>query len=550
MTVPAPPLESPPASRRLGGVRTWFDRWLTAPNPVMIRELRQFTRLTRTPIILATVTIMTTLLMASIGGIASAATEPANVGVALFHTFFSVAFFVVAWVAPAVAANTIAAERSGHTWEALLLTALGPSSIARGKFLASLVYIGMYIVMLAPVGALSFLFGGVAPGEVLAGFVLLGLLASLSVAFGLSVSSAFSTPSASVLVTLLAAVPLSLLAYLGLGVWLSFAAHDVWPAVPAGPPLWLPTAYVAAELDITYLAYLVVAPGLGFLFPAWFFYEVTVANMASITDDRSSGLRRWVLTTLSASTVAILVLDVGVGHDWRAIASGMQLFAVLLVFVTFVIAGEPLGPSRRLRVHWERARAGLWRQYFGPGLLRAASLVVVLGLLGLTTQMGVGTAVELLKAGPDNAENAVKLVTLGIHLMGFSTFVVGFTSFLRARSKSALPARLLLAAALFTALVGPWILMTIVTHVADNPAMQAIAALSPTYVPAVVFNGVSRSDLPGLLVAGAVASLVWGLLGLGLLGSSALRTQRVIAAHRAKIEQIESTLLAEDDAAA
>ena len=65
-----------------------------------------------------------TLFICSIGGIASVAGEPAKVGVALFHVFFSLAFFVVTWSARRSPPTRIASEREGRTWEALLLTGL------------------------------------------------------------------------------------------------------------------------------------------------------------------------------------------------------------------------------------------------------------------------------------------------------------------------------------------------------------------------------------------------------------------------------------------
>src|SRR5690606_36132344 len=105
------------------------------PNPVWIRELKQSARLPRTPIILAVVTGIVTLLIASIGGVLSVTAEPAQVGTGVFHTFFSLAFAIVTSVGPAVAAATVASEKSGRTWEALLLTGLSPAGIARGKFL-------------------------------------------------------------------------------------------------------------------------------------------------------------------------------------------------------------------------------------------------------------------------------------------------------------------------------------------------------------------------------------------------------------------------------
>ena len=59
-----------------------------------------------------------------------------------------------------VTARVTGVERCG-TGEAVIMTGLPPKTIARGKFLSAFTNISMYIVMLAPVGALSFLFGGV-----------------------------------------------------------------------------------------------------------------------------------------------------------------------------------------------------------------------------------------------------------------------------------------------------------------------------------------------------------------------------------------------------
>ena len=241
---PSGSLPPPSSLRGEGRPSTLFERLRENPNPVWMRELKQAARLQRTPIILAVVTGMMTLLICSVGGVASTTSEPSKVGVGIFHTFFSLAFAVVTWVGPAVAANTIAGERSGRTWEALQLTGLSSRSIASGKFLAAFTYISLYIVMLVPVGALPFLFGGVTASEVLIAFAMLFVLAALSVAFGLSVSAKFQSPAAAIIVTLLIALPVSLSMYGGAGVGLSFVTHDQWPGVPAGPPVWLPTASV------------------------------------------------------------------------------------------------------------------------------------------------------------------------------------------------------------------------------------------------------------------------------------------------------------------
>ena len=152
----------------------------------------------------------------------------------IFHTFFSLAFAVVTWVGPAVAANTIAGERSGRTWEALQLTSLTPRSLARGKFLAAYTYICLYIVMLVPVGALPFLFGGVTATKVLIAFALLFVVAVLAVAFGLSIQREVLEPGRSHHRHVAGGAASSLVAYGGGGVGLSMRRTRQWPGVPPG----------------------------------------------------------------------------------------------------------------------------------------------------------------------------------------------------------------------------------------------------------------------------------------------------------------------------
>ena len=91
--------------------------------------------------------------------------------------------------------------------------------------------------MLAPVGALPFLFGGVDAGRGAARVpLLLGLIAGLSVAFGLAMSSKFASPAVAILVTLFVALPL---ARSWCTVWagsaLSIAVHDLGQASRPAP---------------------------------------------------------------------------------------------------------------------------------------------------------------------------------------------------------------------------------------------------------------------------------------------------------------------------
>lgn len=524
---PLPP-DSARLSQRLGHrVRKFFHD----PNPVWVRELRQSARLTRTPVILAVVTGMVTLLIASVGGVLSTTAEPAQVGVGIFHTFFSLAFAVATWVGPAVAAATIASERSGRTWEALLLTGLSPTSIAEGKFLAAFTYVLLYIVMLAPVGGLAFLFGGVTPAEVVIAFVLLALIAGLAVAFGLAMSSKFSSPALAILVTLFVAVPVSLLVYLLGGVALSIAVNRLWPAVSAGAPVWLPTALARADLSLNYLLLLVLYPLLAVLVPSWFFYEVTIANMASESDDRSTRLRIWALVSGFVVAVAValsrLTLD-----DMNSYVAGQCLLWWFFAEFAFLLAGEPLGPSARVEARWAAASAGRLRRWLGPGVGRAASS----GVLLATACFAILTAAGLLSA--TTHDQRLAMLSFGGYAYGFAVFLMGFAAFVRARVKGGpgIP-RVLLGGALFLALLGPYIAMAISGVLLERTDhTQLVAAPSPAFAFVIVDKlGAPGGDAELFALVGAGASILWGLLGLMLLALGSTAARRRFTSQRAHV---------------
>lgn len=538
----SPSLVPPPSSRELGK-GTLFERLRRDPNPVWMRELKQAARLQRTPIILAVVTGMMTLLICSVGGVASTTAEPAKVGVGVFHTFFSLAFAVVTWLGPAVAANTIAGERSGRTWEALQLTGLRSRAIAQGKFLAAFTYISLYIVMLVPVGALPFLFGGVTATEVLIAFLLLFLLGALAVAFGLSVSAKFSSPSAAIIVTLLVALPVSLVAYVAGGVGLSFLAHQQWPGVPAGPPVWLPTAYVRADFSPNYVVFLLLLPTVAVLVPVWLFYEVTVANMGSPSDDRSTRLRVWFLCALPAISVCTSLI-LAAGGDLKWVYSAGALLWACGCFGAFLFANEPLGPSPRVLAHWQRQGASRWRRSLGPGIVNASLL-----LFGLTLVcLAANAAVALL--GVKTADERAAVLAFHGYGMAFFAFVVGFTAWARARARSASTPRALLSLALFIAFIGPWIAMAIAGLLSNEHGHALLmAGPSPTFALSLAQAlSTSEPDAGLMLATGGACATAWALIGVGLFTAARSRIRTLQAAEARTRAAVQQAFAAEDAA--
>jgi hypothetical protein len=542
-SIPPPP----PSVRGLFAFKTRFERLWSDPNPVWMRELKAAARLQRTPVILAVITGMMTLLVCSIGGVAAMSSEPAQVGSWLYHTFFSITFAVVTWMGPAVASTTIAAERSGRTWEALELTGLGPAKVARGKFLASLTYVSLYLVMLAPVGALPFLFGGVTAVEILLAFVLLGVFAVLSVAFGLAMSSKMSSPAVAILATLMVSVFCSIAAYLGFGVYLADAANDLWPGVVARP-VWFPTAYVRADLSAEYVALLVLLPFVLIAVPVWLFYEVTIANMAPPSDDRSTRLRVW--TLISVPGLAVTTLGCGAAfRDAKWFLYGESALFLLCVFIAFLFAGEPLGPSRRVEVHWQREKASALRRFIGPGIVPACSTLAVLVLVCFSLIALAGFFLV-----PIYGES-LGVVLLGGYSAAFAVFVAGFAAWTRARAGGAGVPRVLLLGALFLAFVGPYIAMAIAGVSGSSSRAMLVAAPSPVYAIYMVGQAsdivvladgslVPDPERDAALVAGAVCAGAWAIIGLGLLAVAAARVRTRRHAERVQREALEASFTA------
>jgi ABC-type transport system involved in multi-copper enzyme maturation permease subunit len=529
-----------------------FSRWAKDPNAIWMREMRQSARLGRTPWVLFALTLTIALLMCSIGGLAAADhASPARLGGALFQVFFSIAYLVVVIVGPAVAANGIASEREGRTWEAVLLTGLTQKEVARGKFLAAYTTIALYIVVLAPVGALSFLFGGVTATEVIVAFVFLFLMAALAVAFGLAVSSLMSSLRGALVVTLMLAICIGPFLYVVFGFGCSFVIHKQWSEIPEALPIWLPAAYSRASFGLEYVLILIILPLLLVAIPAWFLYEATISNLSGESDDRSTGLKRWffVCTPLLAIGFAVpsIVSDSGSDKVGWAIF-GLIGFGTHLWFSTMLFAFEPPGPSRRVRVHWERSRAGALRRFFGPGLMKASVLVTLLGMLGLSA-ITFSDIVSLEMVGGVVHDKSMQIFVTAFYGIPFFVFVVGFTAWLRSGGNSPWVTRLIHGGVMFLVAAGPWAVAAIggVLSHSHDAEWIAIAAPSPFYVFAMLDAVKDSSDMPASIVpVGVACALGWGLLGLVLLAAAGVRCRRTVAQHDALVAQAEAALRDEE----
>jgi hypothetical protein len=516
--------------------------------------MRQTARLARTPWVLFGLSMCLTLLMCTIGAsAASSHTTPAAIGAALFQVFFTLSYFVVVVVGPAVAANAVASEREGFTWEAIQLTGLRPQDIARGKFLAAYTTLALYIIVLAPVGALSFLFGGVTATEVVVAFTFLFLVAGLAVAFGLAVSSLMSSLRGAIVVTLMLAIVTGPVLYFLAGFKASFAIHAVWNEVPEAFPVWLPLAYSRAPFGLEYLLLLVGVPFLVVVAPAWLLYETTIANLSGESDDRSTGYKRWFVFCSPLVAVACGVPAVVATDNSARLAlaiTGLCFLAFHLTFCAFLFAGEPPGPSRRVQVHWLRERAGFLRRFFGPGLPRTALMVATVGFTCIwLLAFGQMALIHFFSSPTLQIKHMEEIFFFALYAAGFFVFLTGLTAWLRSRGQSPWVARMVAIALLFLVSAGPWLVAVIGGAVTQGHSDDWLVVGAPS--PFFAFSMIDAIETPShvgpdrpIVEVGAACSLLWSLVGIAMLGMASHRCRRVVRDHEISLRAAEAALQA------
>jgi ABC-2 type transport system permease protein len=107
----------------------------------------------------------------SYGGQATYAS--AAVGRGIFADLLMLQTLMIAVLAPAATAGAISSEREHQTLELLAVTPISSFAIVLGKLLSALAWVFVLILASIPVTALVFVFGGVAPDDVLRGYAVL-----------------------------------------------------------------------------------------------------------------------------------------------------------------------------------------------------------------------------------------------------------------------------------------------------------------------------------------------------------------------------------------
>jgi ABC-type transport system involved in multi-copper enzyme maturation permease subunit len=165
-------------------------------NPVLARELKERMRRKRSGFVLTVYLLLLSgaLWLLYLGASAAGADGPgalrlASLGRAAFQTLLFTMLFLVCFIVPGLAAGGVAGERERQTLVPLQVTLLRPWSILLGKLAASLAFVVFLVFAALPLIGVSFLLGGVEPGEVVRGVAMVLAVATTVAALALTCST-------------------------------------------------------------------------------------------------------------------------------------------------------------------------------------------------------------------------------------------------------------------------------------------------------------------------------------------------------------------------
>ena len=126
----------------------------------------------------------------------------AAIGQGIFAALLMLETLQVAFLAPSSTAGAISLEREKQTLELLVVTPISSMAIVLGKLLSALVYVWLLIAASIPLTAVVFVYGGVAPEDVLRGYLVLVVTALGLGSFGLFCSSLVKRTQAATAITI------------------------------------------------------------------------------------------------------------------------------------------------------------------------------------------------------------------------------------------------------------------------------------------------------------------------------------------------------------
>lgn len=221
----------PRGQRRLG-----FARTVGGIAAIGVKELRgrmrgrrAFVVLTIYLVLLAGFAAMVEILVersftTGFGG--SAAFASAAIGQGIFTALLMLMTLQVVFLAPSSTSGGISLEREKQTLELLIATPISSLAIVVGKLLSALVWVFLLIAASIPLMAVVFVFGGIGPETVLAGYLVLLATALGLGSFGLACSSLVKRTTASTAISIFGVLAITIGTAFVLIFWTAMGTFD------------------------------------------------------------------------------------------------------------------------------------------------------------------------------------------------------------------------------------------------------------------------------------------------------------------------------------
>jgi ABC-type transport system involved in multi-copper enzyme maturation permease subunit len=156
----------------------------------------------------------------------SAAFASAAIGQGIFTALLMLMTLQVVFLAPSSTAGGISLEREKQTLELLIATPISSLAIVIGKLLSALVWVFLLIAASIPLMAVVFVFGGIGPETVLAGYLVL-LATTLGLgSFGLACSSLVKRTTASTAISIFGVLAITIGTAFILIFWTAMGSFD------------------------------------------------------------------------------------------------------------------------------------------------------------------------------------------------------------------------------------------------------------------------------------------------------------------------------------
>lgn len=156
----------------------------------------------------------------------SSAFASAAIGQGIFAALLFLMTLQVVFLAPSSTTGAISLEREKQTLELLVATPISSVAIVIGKLLSALVYVFLLIAASIPLMAVVFVYGGIAPEDVVRGYIVLVATALGLGSFGLMCSSLVRRTTAATAITIFGVLAITVGTLFILIFWIAMGRFD------------------------------------------------------------------------------------------------------------------------------------------------------------------------------------------------------------------------------------------------------------------------------------------------------------------------------------